>query len=110
VKQKLLQQFATRKDVASPQLNFTALDKGQALVWDISLNVQPQIITTKKFRQLNQRHIKKYATGFMDYNSFYFTRTQDEFKSINVLIFVQLAGGIDDETWMYHLKQNVLNC
>jgi hypothetical protein len=78
------------------------------LVWDISLNVQPQIIITKKSRQLNQRHIKKYATGFMDYNSFYFTGAECKMnlKAYNVLIFVQLAEGIDHETWMCHLKQN----
>ena len=105
---KSLQDFAASKEIFLPQLNFTSINKGQALVWDTSLKQQPQIITTNKPKQLNRRHIKKYATGFMDYNSFYFTGAKHKLnlKAYNVMVFSQLAEGIDDETWIYHLKRN----
>jgi hypothetical protein len=56
---------------------------------------------------LQQRHKKKYATGDMDYNSFYFRGPENKLnlKAHNLMVFTQMAAGIDEETWFYHLKR-----
>jgi hypothetical protein len=66
------------------------------------------VITAVKTQHILQRHKKKYATGDMKENSFYFTGPESKLnlKAQNLAFFSQIAEGIDDETWLYHLKKN----
>jgi hypothetical protein len=50
------------------------------------------------------RHKKKYAMGEMGQNSFYFKGPMGilNLKANNLMIFIQIAEGIDDDTWQYH--------
>lgn len=54
------------------------------------------------------RHKRKYASGDMYSNSFYFTGPSHHLnlKANNLMIFIQMAAGIDDETWLYHLHRH----
>jgi hypothetical protein len=56
---------------------------------------------------LLRRHKRKYATGDMADNSFYFKGPENKLnlKANNLNTFIQMATGIDDETWLYHLHQ-----
>lgn len=85
----------------------TPLTKGQAWVWNIENGDTPMLIKTGTPVHVQQRHKKKYATGDMDYNSFYFRGPEDKLnlKAYNLMIFIQIASGIDDETWLYHLQR-----
>lgn len=85
----------------------TPLEKGQAWVWNIENGDKPMLIKTGTPVHVQQRHKKKYATGDMDYNSFYFRGPEDKLnlKAYNLMIFIQIASGIDDETWLYHLQR-----
>lgn len=105
---KILQQFAGIKNTSIQTKNILPLEKGKAVVWDAGEEHAPFLITVNEPKQLNKRHIKKYAAGFMDYNSFYFTGAKRKLnlKAYNVMVFAELAEGIDDETWMYHLKRH----
>ena len=51
-----------------------------------------------------QRHKKKYSMGDMQDNSFYFRGPGKKLnlKANNLMIFIQMAEGVDDDTWMYH--------
>ncbi|MGI5267805.1 HAD-IIB family hydrolase [Nonomuraea sp. CA-218870] len=52
------------------------------------------------------RHRRKYAAGTMSKDkSFYFTGPEDRLKlrARNLHVFVELAEGVDDETWAFHL-------
>jgi hydroxymethylpyrimidine pyrophosphatase-like HAD family hydrolase len=53
------------------------------------------------------RHRRKYAEGDMRYRSFYFRGPagKHNLKAQNLAIFSQIAEGIDEETWLYHLHQ-----
>ncbi|HEY2727164.1 MAG TPA: haloacid dehalogenase, partial [Parafilimonas sp.] len=106
--EQTLQQFADMKKVSYKTQNIQSLEKGKAIVWDISSQQPQQIITTNSPKQISRRHIKKYASGNMNENSFYFTGAENKLglKAYNVMVFTELAKGIDDETWMYHLKRN----
>lgn len=53
------------------------------------------------------RHRRKYAEGDLRWHSFYF-RGQDgqhNLKAQNLLVFCQLAQGIDEESWLFHLRR-----
>jgi len=56
----------------------------------------------------HQRHLRKYAEGDLGpERSFYFQGPEKKLnlKAQNLTTFVQLAEGVDDETWRYHLKR-----
>jgi hypothetical protein len=102
-----LQQFSQFRNIQLHAYTVTPLEKGQAWVWDIENGDKPMLIKTGTPVHLQQRHKKKYATGDMDYNSFYFRGPEDKLnlKAYNLMIFIQIASGIDDETWLYHLQR-----
>ncbi|MBC7389599.1 MAG: HAD-IIB family hydrolase [Opitutaceae bacterium] len=80
------------------------LKKGEALVWQKDQNkIFP--IRCSMPSQLLHRHKRKYATGDMDYNSFYFKGPENKLnlKANNLMAFVQMGTGVDDDTWQYHL-------
>ena len=51
------------------------------------------------------RHLRKYAEGNLRDRSFYFRGPEGRhnLKAQNLLIFAQIAEGIDEETWLFHL-------
>ncbi len=54
------------------------------------------------------RHHRKYAEGNVRYNSFYFRGPagRHNLKAQNLNVFCQIAAGIGEDTWMYHLRRN----
>ncbi|TJX34433.1 MAG: phosphoglycolate phosphatase, partial [Mesorhizobium sp.] len=74
---------------------------------------RPQVrkkLTTVKViepRQSLKRHSRKYAEGQLDEaGSFYFKGPKNamNLRAHNLIIFAQMAEGIDDKTWMHHLR------
>ena len=54
-----------------------------------------------------QRHRRKYAQGELGDRSFYFRGPEGKLnlRAQNLELFVQIADGVDDETWLHHLRQ-----
>ncbi|AMR29988.1 haloacid dehalogenase [Mucilaginibacter sp. PAMC 26640] len=54
------------------------------------------------------RHKRKYASGDMYANSFFFTGPNHKLnlKANNLMVFIQMATGVDDDTWLYHLHRH----
>jgi hypothetical protein len=70
-----------------------------------SEGASPMRVITARAERL--RHLRKYAEGNMRYHSFYFRGPagRQNLKAQNLAVFSQIAEGIDDETWMYHLRR-----
>jgi hypothetical protein len=53
------------------------------------------------------RHRRKYVEGDMRYHSFYFRgpRGHQNLKAHNLIAFSQIADGVDEETWLFHLRR-----
>jgi hydroxymethylpyrimidine pyrophosphatase-like HAD family hydrolase len=102
-----MQHFSAFRGIPLPDNSVTPLQKGQAWVWDVEAGSEPVLINSGTPVHLQQRHKKKYATGDMDYNSFYFRGPEGKLslKAYNLVIFTQMASGIDEETWLFHLKR-----
>ncbi len=59
-------------------------------------------------KAVQQRHARKYAEGELGEDlSFYFRGASGKLnlRAQNLAIFVQIAAGVDEETWMHHLRQ-----
>jgi len=101
-----IEQFCTIRKCAPPP-HIPALSQGEACIWDVENNRPPFIIQVNMPERLLQRHKKKYALGDMGYNSFVFTGPENklQLKANNLMMFVRIAEGIDDQTWLYHLQR-----
>ncbi len=59
-------------------------------------------------RTERRRHQRKYAEGELGTDkSFYFRGPEGtlNLRAQNLILFLQLADGVDDATWLYHLHQ-----
>lgn len=80
---------------------------GSAIVWFLQRSEPPFAMKILPGRTERIRHHRKYAVGDMRLDSFYFTGPDNRhsLKAQNLVFFSQIADGIDEETWLYHLRR-----
>jgi hypothetical protein len=84
------------------------LGPGEALFWPKRTGADPIRFPVPLPTSERRRHRRKYATGELPpERSFYFRGPQEKMnlQVQNLLLFIQMAEGVDDETWMHHLRQ-----
>jgi hypothetical protein len=82
------------------------LAKGVGVLWRRK-DRAPQTVRIIEPRQQRQRHARKYAEGRLpESRSFYFRGPEGRLKlrAQNLTMFLQMAEGVDEETWLHHLK------
>src|SRR6266700_2528727 len=81
---------------------------GAALLWRRRPEARdPVWVRTLAPKSEHRRHVRKYATGELgEDKSFYFRGPagQLNLRAQNLALFIQLAEGVDDETWLHHLQ------
>jgi hypothetical protein len=80
----------------------------QVLFWDRTSRDPPRWFSVDRPQQDHRRHTRKYAEGELgDDKSFYFRGPVGALKlrAHNLMIFLQMADGVDDDTWLYHLRR-----
>jgi hydroxymethylpyrimidine pyrophosphatase-like HAD family hydrolase/archaellum biogenesis ATPase FlaH len=84
-----------------------AFQRGDVLAWEKS-NLKLRFFRSDTPNPLLMRHKRKYATGDMGSNSFYFNGPvhRMNLKANNLMMFIQMGTGINDETWLYHLGRH----
>ena len=103
-----LDRFAELRGVASPAIN-SGRPPGGALVWQVSANMPPVGIQIAPSSITRRRHIRKYAEGDLGEDRSFYFRGPDEklnLRAQNLVLFSQLAEGVDDGTWLYHLRRH----
>jgi hypothetical protein len=81
---------------------------GEVLVWSRQRDKTPVRVRTIPAQTEGRRHRRKYAEGELPPDrSFYFRGPEKKLKlrAQNLVTFLQLAEGVDDETWLYHLRR-----
>jgi hypothetical protein len=80
---------------------------GQAIIWFPVTGNPPSPMSIMPPKGDRIRHRRKYAEGNMRYHSFYFRGpgSRHNLKAHNLAIFSQIAEGIDEETWLFHLRR-----
>ncbi|HEU0030679.1 MAG TPA: HAD-IIB family hydrolase [Kofleriaceae bacterium] len=99
-------------EVPCPRLaaipNGGKLGTGQALYWNIA-NTETTILQTEPPKMERKRHKRKYMEGNLGKTRSFYFRGPDaklNLKAHNLQLFVHLADGVDDETWIYHLRNH----
>jgi HAD superfamily hydrolase (TIGR01484 family) len=99
--------FCETVEQKPPALGPIALEPGEAMVWFRDSSDPPFVFQSTVPRAERRRHRRKYAEGELAPElCFYFRGPEGKLnlKAQNLAIFVQIADGVDDETWLYHLK------
>ncbi|OIP77161.1 MAG: phosphoglycolate phosphatase [Oscillatoriales cyanobacterium CG2_30_44_21] len=84
----------------------TELASGSAVAWLLSTEDQPFKFKVILPLQERQRHMRNYAEGNLGSDRCFFFRGEDgklNLKAQNLIMFIQLAAGVDDRTWLHHL-------
>jgi hypothetical protein len=106
---EMLQEFGRVAATDLPQATQLKLEHGEALVWDRARNNAPFVLRIAPSHTERKRHTRKYAAGELPPDrSFYFRgpRKTLNLRAHNLIMFLQIAEGVDDDTWVYHLKRH----
>jgi hypothetical protein len=96
---------ATSRTIAWPEDLVYQADR--VVVWLNEDGQAPFAMQAQPGRAERIRHHRKYAEGNLRWHSFYFRGpdNHNNLKAQNLVVFCQLAQGIDESTWMYHLRR-----
>jgi hydroxymethylpyrimidine pyrophosphatase-like HAD family hydrolase len=83
-------------------------EAGKVVAWFVRDNEAPFSMRPQPGRAERIRHLRKYAEGNMRYRSFFFRGPdhRHNLRAQNLAVFCQIAEGIDEPTWMFHLRQS----
>lgn len=104
---KLMEQFARLVDVEIPDCETADLPRGEALLWLVG-DRQIVRLKTESAHTEHDRHRRKYAEGQIDDKRRFRFRGPHGRMDLavqNLNMFVQVAEGIDAETWEFHLRR-----
>jgi hydroxymethylpyrimidine pyrophosphatase-like HAD family hydrolase len=82
-------------------------EAGKVVAWFIRDNEPPFSLRPQPGRAERIRHLRKYAEGNMRYRSFFFRGPdcRHNLRAQNLAVFCQIAEGIDEPTWLFHLQR-----
>jgi hypothetical protein len=102
-----LAQFCHMQGEPMPPMEVDELESGQALLYTRSTH-EPLRMRVLPGRTQRRRHRRKYSEGDLGADrSFYFRGPEGKLnlRAQNLTLFVQLAEGVDDDTWLHHLRR-----
>lgn len=103
-----LHNFSRMVELPPPPVPSVKLETGEAMVWERRTAQDPFWIRSIPPRHERRRHVRKYAEGeLLEEERFIFRGPEGKLKLVaqNLIIFLQLADGVDDETWLFHLRR-----
>jgi hypothetical protein len=90
-----------------PELGPVQLGKGQVLGWWRN-GERPVVFRYAPGTVERRRHTRKYAEGDLGEDKSFWFRGPDgtlNLRAQNLQMFLQLGDGVDDDTWLHHLRQ-----
>ncbi len=92
-----------------------SLERGQVLVWHPASDARDErteedvyAVSVEPSTTQRRRHHRKYAEGLLiPERSFYFRGPEGKLnlRAHNLVLFLEIADGVDADTWQYHLKR-----
>jgi hydroxymethylpyrimidine pyrophosphatase-like HAD family hydrolase/energy-coupling factor transporter ATP-binding protein EcfA2 len=107
--QETVRLFCETQNERPPGITATELESGHVLVWPRHAGKPPTRVRVAPHTAERRRHIRKYSEGSLPPDrSFYFHGPDGKLnlRAQNLILFLQIADGVDDETWLHHLKQS----
>lgn len=105
---EMLREFTDANALAPVESPTASLEPGQAIVWSKSIQGTPTIVRIEPSRTERKRHLRKYAEGTLpEERCFYFRGPEGKLRlrAPNLILFMDLADGVDDATWLHHLQR-----
>jgi HAD superfamily hydrolase (TIGR01484 family) len=100
-------EFARARHMAEPgELPAKPPESGQALLWLVRRGAPPALLQTQRAKSERRRHKRNYAQGELSPEQSFYFRGPDgrlNLRAQNLLTFLQLGEGVDEETWLFHL-------
>ena len=106
--ERTIASFSKALGQSPPVTTPVTLEPGEALVWPRRLNSHPFRLRSAQGRTERRRHQRKYAEGELGADKSFYFRGPDgvlNLQAQNLILFIQLADGVDDATWRYHLRR-----
>ena len=105
---KTLRDYCTRAGIDPPAKIDKPQELGQCLGWRIGTPAA-FLFTPVETQSTRIRHRRKYAEGELaPERSFYFRGPNGKLnlRAFNLITFLNLMDGVDDETWLFHLARH----
>ena len=106
--EKTLGGFAQALEVPAPSVPDRKLEADEGAVWRRKTSEPPFVAKLSISKSERRRHLRKYAAGELGPDrSFYFRGPANKLnlKAHNLQMFTTIAEGVDDDTWLFHLKR-----
>jgi HAD superfamily hydrolase (TIGR01484 family) len=109
---EMLREFADANRSTAPGDVPEALESGTALLWSKSAADASTLLRVEPSRTERRRHLRKYAEGELpEDRSFYFRGPEGKLnlRAHNLILFMDLADGVDDDTWEFHRRKGEIS-
>lgn len=102
---EVVESFCRILKVDTPPVQAPPADD-KVLFWDRRADIGPLWIAADAPTQERKRHTRKYAQGELGEDKSFYFRGPDgrlNLRAQNLMLFMQIAEGVDDATWLHHL-------
>ena len=102
-----IRKFSDSTGRRSPAPTAGRLEAGDAILWRVRDGAEPLAFRSAPPQRQLRRHLRKYAEGKLgEDRSFYFCGPDNRLhlRAYNLVSFVEIGEGLDDETWLHHLQ------
>ena len=99
-------EFTTALNLPTPLIPLLRGERNEVMVWQRSAGADPVRAHTIPARAERLRHLRKYAEGNLGPKGFIFRGPHGKLRlrASNLSSFCELALGVDDQTWSFHLR------
>lgn len=109
---QMLREFTDAHGLAPADVPEGPLEPGTAIIWSKSRPASVQLVHIEPSHTERRRHLRKYAEGELPEDRSFFFRGPEgklNLRAHNLILFMDLGDGVDDETWMYHLRRGEMS-
>lgn len=106
--EQMVATYCETAGIESPHLEPARLQQGEVLLWKPGTAEPPLKIAAYPCKTERRRHRRKYAEGELPPDRSFFFRGPDaklNLRAQNLMMFLQIADGVDDYTWEFHRQQ-----
>jgi Helicase HerA, central domain len=103
----VISQFCAAIETAPPEMS-TPPGNDEVLIWMRNSGQPVRAVKPERPQQAHKRHTRKYAEGDLGEELSFYFRGPDEalnLRAQNLMLFLQIARGVDDRTWAHHLRK-----
>jgi HAD superfamily hydrolase (TIGR01484 family) len=104
--EKTIEEFLNAVDEKPPRMRPIELKPGEVYLWSRGDGPSGPV-QIERSKSEHRRHVRKYAEGELPPDrSFYFQGPEKKLnlRAQNLVLFMQIAEGVDDATWLHHLR------